>query len=152
MKKLLVAAVLSATLVFSGLSFAQVLSSEDPFPESGTQSQSLVFDTSKAVTLTGTISQEITRPTSNLSYLFFRVIVNGTTWTVKIHDQKLSGFAQFCGACLADEYTPEMSRVKSGMTVTFNGYETKKHDNRILLVPVSGPRTMAGMTIPNGNN
>jgi hypothetical protein len=152
MKRLRIVGVLTATLVFSGLSLAQVLTPDNPFPESATQSQSLLFDTSKTVTLVGNISQEISRPTSNLSYLFFRIVVNGTTWTIQIHDQQLRNLAQLCDTCLGDDYTPEMSRIKTGTLVTVKGYESKQHDHRLLLIPVSGRGTTAGMILNRGNN
>ena len=138
--------VLTAIVVFSGLMSAQELTRENPFPETSAQS---VFDTSKTVTLTGTISQEISRPTSNLSYLFFRLSVSGTTWTIQIRDQQLRNLA-VPALSLADDYTPEMGRLKVGTTVIVNGYETKQHDRRLLLVPEFGPNTIAGMRVPDG--
>jgi len=140
------------TVVFSVFSFAQVITSENPFPESGTQSQSIVFDTSKPLSLSGTISQEISRPTLNISYLFFRMVVNGKTWTVKIHDPQLSNLVPSCAACLIDDYTPEMSRLKNGMTVVVSGYETKQRDSRLLLLPVFGQKTVAGIIITGSTN
>ena len=133
----------TAMLLFAGLSSAQVLTRENPFPEQGTPSQ--VFDTSKSISLTGTIAQEISR-SSDLSYLFLRVLVDGTTWTVQLKGPKL-----FCDLCLIDDYTPEMARVKVGTTVTLKGYETKQHDRRLLLIPTSGPATIAGMVLAGGN-
>jgi len=126
--------------------FAQELTSENPFPETAGQSQSSVFDTSKPLTLTGTISQEISRPTSNLSYLFFRVSANGTTWTIQIRDQQLRNLA-VPALSLVDDYTPEMGRLKVGTTVVVKGYETKQRDHRLLLVPDFGPNTIAGMRV-----
>jgi hypothetical protein len=149
MKRLCLAGVLTVTFVFSGLMFGQELTSENPFPEATDQSQSSVFDTSKPVTLTGTISQEISRPTSNLSYLFFRVLVNGTTWTIQIRDQRLRSFVP--ALSLVDDYTPEMGRLKVGTTVIVKGYETKQRDRRLLLVPDFGPNTIAGMRVTDGN-
>jgi hypothetical protein len=141
--------VLSVIVVFSGLMFAQELTSENPFPDTAAQSQSSVFDTSKPVTLTGTISQEISRPTSNLSYLFFRLLVDGTTWTIQIRDQQLRNLA-VSALSLTDDYTPEMGRLKVGTTVIVKGYETKQHDRRLLLVPDFGPNTIAGMRVSDG--
>ena len=151
MKKIWLSGLL-VTLVFSALSFAQVLTSENPFPESATQAQSIVFDTSKPLTFRGTISQEISRPTSNMSYLFFRMVVNGKTWTIKIHDQQLQNFVRSCVDCLVDDYTPEMSRLKNGMTVVVSGYETKQRDNRLLLLPVRSQKNVAGIVITGGTN
>jgi hypothetical protein len=149
MKRLCLPGVLIAIVVFSGLMFAQVLTSENPFPETADQSQSSVFDTSRPVTLTGTISQEISRPTSNLSYLFFRVSVNGTNWTIQIRDQQLRNFV-VPALSLADDYTPEMGRLKVGTAVIVKGYETKQRDHRLLLVPEFGPNTIAGMRVSDG--
>src|SRR4051812_18700000 len=113
MKRLCLAGVLAVTVVFSGAMYAQELTRENPFPEAPGLSQSIVFDTSKTLTLTGTISQEISRSTSNLSYLFFRVRVNGTTWTIQIRDQQLRNLP-VPGLSLVDDYTPEMGRLKVG--------------------------------------
>jgi hypothetical protein len=149
MKRRCLPGVLTAIVVFSGLMSAQELTRENPFPETSVQSQSSVFDTSKAVTLTGTISQEISRPTSNLSYLFFRVSVDGTIWTIQIRDQQLRNLA-VPALSLVDDYTPEMGRLKVGTTVIVKGYETKQRDHRLLLVPDFGPNTIAGMRVSDG--
>jgi hypothetical protein len=144
----MLAASISILLLICVMS-AQELTKENPFPEK--EEQSAVFETGKPIILTGRISKEISRPTSAFSYLFFRMTVSGKSWTVKIHDPKLTNVSQvWCDLCLADEYTPEMSRLKVGTTVTVRGFETKKHDRRLLLSPVSGPNTIAGITLPNG--
>lgn len=127
---------------------AQELTKENPFPEK--EGQSAVFETGKPITLTGTISKEISRPASNLPYLFFRMTVDGKSWTIKIHDPQLSNLALTCELCLGDEYTPEMARLKIGTTVIVKGYETKNHDRRLLLTPVFGPSTTAGMMLYTG--
>jgi hypothetical protein len=152
MNRMCLAGVLTATLAFSGRMFSQELTREDPFPETAGQSQFSVFDTSKTLTLTGTISQEISRPASNASYLFFRVSVNRTIWTIQIRDLQLRNLVAGCSLCLTDDYTPEMGRLKAGTTVTVKGYETKRHDRRLLLVPESGPNTIAGMRVTGVGN
>lgn len=152
MKKSGLAGVLTATVLSSGFMFAQELTRENPFPGSVSEVQSALFDTNKPVSLTGTISQEISRPTTNMTYLYFRMMVNGTIWTVQIRDQQLRNLAQFCDTCLGDDYTPEMARLKIGTTVIVNGYETKQHDRRLLLIPVSGPNTIAGMVVSDSKN
>jgi len=152
MKRLCLAGVLTATVVFSGMMFGQEQTRENPFPEAPEQAQSSVFDTSKPLTLTGIISQEISRPISNPSYLFFRVSVNGTTWTIQIRDLQLRNLVVGCDLCLTDDYTPEMGRLKVGTTVIVKGYETKQHDRRLLLVPESGPNTVAGMRVTAPKN
>jgi TonB family protein len=105
-----------------------------------------VFDTSRPVTLTGTISQMISRPTSNLSYLFFRISMNGTNWTIQIRDQQLRILA-VPALSLVGDYTPEMSRLKVGTTVIVKGYETKQRDRRLLLVPEIGPNAISGIRV-----
>jgi hypothetical protein len=68
----------------------QVASTENPFPETGKVTDSVVFGTSRPISLSGIITEEIARPDHPLSpYLFFRIGVRGqdgtvANWTIRI--------------------------------------------------------------------
>jgi hypothetical protein len=133
----------------------QKLTSENPFPDTGKEGDTAVFrQTSPPTVLTGVIVQEISRPEeSSPSYLFFRIAVTGpdgraTNWAIRIYDPSLAAIAQVRTLSLIDDYTPEMSKLKSGMVVTVKGFQSSRNgDARLSLIPVSGPGTIAGILV-----
>jgi hypothetical protein len=59
--------------------------------------------------------------------------------------------APACALCLLDDYAPEMSKLKIGMTVTVNGYRARDGGFRLSLVPATGRlNTIAGVVVNQG--
>ena len=139
-------------IILASAASAQLATRENPFPETGRREDSAVFDTDKQLVLKGVITQQVSRSGQSPSYLFFRIQVRkqeggASTWTIRIYDPQLSNLAKNCRFCLVNDYTPEMERLKVGMTVTVQGYQSKKGGNRLSLVPAAGPATTAGIIV-----
>src|SRR5262249_8537895 len=114
-------------------------------------------DTSRPISLSGLITEEIARPDHPSSpYLFFRIGVRGpdgtvANWTIRIYNKQMLEIAPACDLCLLDDYAPEMSKLKIGMSVTLTGYRAKDGGFRPSLVPATDrPNTIAGIVVNQG--
>ena len=131
--------------------FGQRTSSENPFPELGQKTDKEVFDTTTQISLTGVISQRITRPaTASPSILYFRLSAkdkssgNTVNWTVRIPP---AGSVLGCPDCLINDYSPEMDRLTVGTTIKVLGYPARDKSNRLSLLPQFGRGTIAGIAV-----
>ena len=122
----------------------------DPFPETGTPADSVAFNLNTELALRGVIGQEITRADrpSN-GYLYFRMDVADppsratASWAVRM----MKPPALRCDLCLITDYSPEMARLKVGMTVSVRGYRARDGSTRLRLIPLAGPETLAGVLV-----
>ena len=138
-----------AVLALSCSIFGQRTTPENPFPEIGQKSDAEIFDTSTRVTMTGVITQQITRPTTaSPSLLYFRFSSkdastgNTVNWTVRIPPVGIS-----CAPCLIDDYLPEMDKLTVGTTITVLGNPARDKTNRLSMLPQFGLGTIAGVTV-----
>ena len=82
----------------------QLATTDKPFPETGQQEDTVVFDTTQAIGLRGIITQKVSRGSNSPSYLFFRIETRRFTtvsrgalryedgteiWTIRLYDSKL---------------------------------------------------------------
>jgi hypothetical protein len=125
----------------------------NPFPLVTAKNETTFFNTVSPVTITGVLTDEIQRNQgqSEASYLFFRLDVKDnqgvtTSWAVKmpgIPPETLRA----CPLCLLNDYTPDMARLKKGMTITVKGYLAKDGSKRLLLIPSADPANIAGVVV-----
>jgi hypothetical protein len=123
------------TFSFASTTSGQLQTTENPFPETGVQEDSSVFDIKQMVPVTGVITQRVSRAIHSPSYLFLRVQATkfgSGIWTVRVYDPRVNVFANNCRECLIDDYTLEMQKLGIGVAVTLKGHPSKNGDQRLL--------------------